>query len=67
MTDDEAYKRARTTLNFCRLPTDVRKEAELRGFVVPIPKHDHWDAEARRKAIAAAKRSFKACLKAQDY
>lgn len=33
---------------------------ELRGFVVGVPKHDHWNADQKKKALKAAKAAFTA-------
>lgn len=31
---------------------------DLRGFLVSVPAHEHWNTTARHKAVRAAKRAF---------
>ena len=38
---------------------------DLRAILVSIPAHDRWNGGAKRKALAAAKKSFRAALDAE--
>ena len=37
----------------------------LRAFLVPVPKHEKWDAKSRRKAIREAEANFKKIIRAE--
>lgn len=47
--------------------TIAKPYQEVRGFIVPIPTHDHWNTKAKRAAFKLARARFiKAWIDAQE-